>query len=259
MPSRSHSTCRGENLLTTRICFIESWSQDKRHKAVTWKNKREVVFLQVNNLFTNLHWWTDILFSLADGFLTLRNFSHETNTTIVTAKFLYDTIIIRFGCPLELVSDQGSHFLNEATQILVDQFLITHRTSTPYYPQGNGKAESTNKVIGTLLIKLVNDKQTDWSEHLPIVLFAYRTTYKVTTNHIPYQLLYGLQPLLPTEYIISTYRNDTNCDYSLAQTQVVRFEELKQNSEEMHKTPITISKGGALIGFKEIKPKRFSS
>ena len=140
----------------------------------------------------------------------------RTNTAAVTAKFLYDTIITRFGCPVELVSDQGSHFLNEAIQILVDQFLITHRTSTPYYPQGNGQAESTNKVIGTLLTKLVNEKRTDWDKHLPTVMFAYRTAYKGTTNHSLYQLLYGLQPLLPTEYIIPTYQNDTNCDYSLA-------------------------------------------
>ena len=110
----------------------------------------------------------------------------RTNTAAVTAKFLYDTIITRFGCPLELVSDQGSHFLNEAIQILVDQFLIIHRTSTPYYPQRNGQAESTNKIIGTLLTKLVNAKRTDWDEHLPTVLFAYRTAYKVTTNHTPY-------------------------------------------------------------------------
>ena len=33
--------------------------------------------LQVNDLFTGLHWWTDILFSLANGFLTLQNFSHD--------------------------------------------------------------------------------------------------------------------------------------------------------------------------------------
>ena len=33
-----------------------------------------------------------------------------TNTATVTAKFLYENIITRFGCPLELISDQGSHF-----------------------------------------------------------------------------------------------------------------------------------------------------
>ena len=44
--------------------------------------------------------------------------------------------------------------------------------------------------------------------------------------------MYGLQPLLSTEYIIPTYRNDTNRDYSLAQTLVARFEELEHVAEQ---------------------------
>ena len=34
------------------------------------------------------------------------------NTAAVTAKFLYKHIWCRFGCTIEQVSDQGSHFLN---------------------------------------------------------------------------------------------------------------------------------------------------
>ena len=34
---------------------------------------------------------------------------------------------------------------------------------------------------------------------------------------------------------------------------------MSQNIEEMPKMPITISRDGALIGFKETKPRRFSN
>ena len=30
----------------------------------------------------------------------------------VEAKFIYENIITRFGCPLKLISDQGTHFIN---------------------------------------------------------------------------------------------------------------------------------------------------
>jgi hypothetical protein len=34
------------------------------------------------------------------------------------------------------------------------------------------------------------------------MLFSYITTYKITTGYTPYQLVYGLHPLMPIEYII---------------------------------------------------------
>jgi hypothetical protein len=52
------------------------------------------------------------------------------------------------------------------------------------------------------LTKLVSENIIDWDEHLSIVLFSYRTTYKVVIGYTPYQLVYGLHPLMPIEYII---------------------------------------------------------
>jgi hypothetical protein len=40
------------------------------------------------------------------------------------------------------------------------------------------------------------------NEHLSIVLFSYRIAYKVATWYTPYQLMYGLHPLMPTKYIV---------------------------------------------------------
>ncbi len=37
--------------------------------------------------------------------------------------------------------------------------MLKHVSSTTYYPQGNGKTKSTNKVISRLLTKLVNEKK----------------------------------------------------------------------------------------------------
>jgi len=74
--------------------------------------------------------------------------------------------------------------------------------STTYYPQGNGQAEFNNKVLGTFLTKLISESRTDWDEHLSTILFSYKTTYKVTTGYTPYQLVYGLHPLMLIEYIV---------------------------------------------------------
>ncbi len=64
------------------------------------------------------------------------------------------------------------------------------------------KAKSTNKVLGTLLTKLVSENRTNWDEHLSTMLFSYINAYKVATWSTPYQLVYGLHPLMPIGYIM---------------------------------------------------------
>jgi hypothetical protein len=42
------------------------------------------------------------------------------------------------------------------------------------------------------------------------VLFLYKTTYKVATWYTPYQLVYGLHPLMPIKYIVPVVRDNTS-------------------------------------------------
>ncbi len=58
------------------------------------------------------------------------------------------------------------------------------------------------------MIKLVSENKIDWDEHLPTILFSYKTTYKVTIRYTPYQLVYGLHPLIPIEYILPIIDNN---------------------------------------------------
>ena len=125
----------------------------------------------------------------------------KDNTAKSTAKFLFEEIITKFGCPLEFVSDQGSHFINDTIKVLTQEFMILHRKSTTYYPQANGQAESTNKVIKIALTKMVNANRTDWDTKLHAALWAYRTAYKVTTKHTPFSLVFGTEALLPMAYL----------------------------------------------------------
>ncbi len=55
---------------------------------------------------------------------------------------------------------------------------------------------------GTFLTKL-NGNRTNWDEHLSTMLFSYRIVHKGATWYTPYQLLYGLHPLMPIKYIVS--------------------------------------------------------
>jgi hypothetical protein len=52
-----------------------------------------------------------------------------TNTIDVTTKFLYDHIFTRFGCPLTIVIDQGTHFIKDVIHYLIDHFILRHTNS----------------------------------------------------------------------------------------------------------------------------------
>ncbi len=53
-----------------------------------------------------------------------------------------------------------------------------------------------------MLTKLVSENRTNWDEHMFTMLFSYRIAYKIATRYTPYQLMYGLHPLMPTKYIV---------------------------------------------------------
>lgn len=58
----------------------------------------------------------------------------ETCMKEVATKFIYENIITRFGCPLTIISNQGTHFVNDTINILMQEFLINYRKTSPYHP-----------------------------------------------------------------------------------------------------------------------------
>jgi Integrase zinc binding domain/Integrase core domain len=66
-------------------------------------------------------------------------------TTI--AKFLYNDIICRHGCPKILLSDRGTSFCNELVDSLCQLITIRHRLSSAYHSQTNGLTERFNKTL----------------------------------------------------------------------------------------------------------------
>ncbi|MCO5583793.1 hypothetical protein L7F22_037707 [Adiantum nelumboides] len=100
------------------------------------------------------------------------------NDARTTAAFLYENVFTRYGLPIEIVSDRGTHFLNEIIEYLLSEFMFIHNKSAPYHPQVNGQVEHTNKILSSVLTKVVSTGRTDWEMNLYAALWAYRVSFK---------------------------------------------------------------------------------
>ena len=76
---------------------------------------------------------------------------------------------------------------------------IINRYSTLAYLQGNGQAETVNKVIVSGLKKRLDDAKGKWVEELPHVLWTYRTTPRRSTGETPFSLTYEAKAVIPLE------------------------------------------------------------
>jgi transposase InsO family protein len=145
--------------------------------------------------------------------------------------FLFNDIFTRFGVPQEIVTDHGTQFTSHLVKAITEQYQIKRRKSTPYHPQANGQVESTNKFIESILTKTVQLHHKDWSDRLLEALWAYRITWRNTTGHTAYELVYGKQVLLPIEFHIKTFRIEVQVGMNLDEAQKQRLLQLNDLDE----------------------------
>jgi hypothetical protein len=71
--------------------------------------------------------------------------------------------------------------------------------STPYYLQGNGPAESSNKRIIKIIKNLLEDNKKSWDLKLKFSLWADRVTVKRSLGLSPFELVYGVEEVFPSQ------------------------------------------------------------
>ena len=77
------------------------------------------------------------------------------------------------------------------------QLGLHHDNYTPYYPPANGQVEAINKVLTTMIKRIIGTHKSNWHTMLFSALWAYRTSTKTATGFTPFQLVYGLEVVLP--------------------------------------------------------------
>ena len=116
-----------------------------------------------------------------------------------TAKALMDHCNNRFGCPERLHSNQGRNFEAKLFTCLTKALQLVKTRKTAFQPQSNANIERTNRTLLNMLAKTADKNQPNWSELLPYVILAYRTSVHESTSYTPYCPLFGPEATLPID------------------------------------------------------------
>ncbi|XP_074377568.1 uncharacterized protein LOC141719086 [Apium graveolens] len=136
-------------------------------------------------------------------------------TTKKIAQFFWENVICRYGIPRILVTDNGKQFDNAEFREYCDDNNIELRFTSVAHPQANGRAKVVNRIILDGLKKSVECSRNTWVDELLPILWAYRTTCKVTTEATPFMLVYRSEAVVPLEIThasprIEAYEPETN-------------------------------------------------
>ena len=134
-----------------------------------------------------------------------------TNKSAKTAaEKLFNYFVLKFGTPNRILHDQGKELENKLFDELEKYFGVKGCRTTPYYPMGNGMVERLNSTVIQMLRTLPEKLKYKWKDSLNKLMYAYNCTKHSVTGYSPYFLLFGRNPKLPIDIILSEHREPSN-------------------------------------------------
>ena len=117
------------------------------------------------------------------------------------ARALVDNVIVRYGAPLEILTDQGKNFEGNLFKELCRLLDIDKVRTSSYHPSCNGLIERFHRTMNSMIGKVVSSHQREWDEILPYVLSAYRASQHETTGFSPNYLMFGRETRAPIDLV----------------------------------------------------------
>ncbi|CAF3434864.1 unnamed protein product [Rotaria socialis] len=134
----------------------------------------------------------------------VQNAKHE-----IVAKFVYEEIVLNFGCPIEIITDRGQNFTTTMLNSYFKLIGIKHILTSVYHPRSNGAIERFNRLFGGMLAKYVGDNNINlWDEYVDRALLACRVRQHHATGKTPFYMVYGVEPKLPGDELIPIINDD---------------------------------------------------
>lgn len=118
------------------------------------------------------------------------------------AKVLVEQWITRYGCPLQILTDQGPCFEAELFKDLCRLLAVSKLRTSPYKASTNGLLERFHRTLNSLIAKFVSANHKDWDVQLPFLMAAYRSSLHSSTGYTPNKLFLHRELCMPVDLVM---------------------------------------------------------
>ena len=129
----------------------------------------------------------------------LKNQLAETVAGVVVREF-----VARFGCPLDIHTDQGRNFESELFKEMCELLEIGKTRTTSYIPSANGQVERYNRSIAQIIKCCIGDRQERWNDFVGIAVGAIKATVNRSTGFTPNRMMLGREVMMPLDLMLGS-------------------------------------------------------
>ena len=157
----------------------------------------------------------------------------------------------KFGDSEKILFDNGTEFKNKLFKEVTNQLGVEYKVYTPpYKPQCNGKIEGFHKYLKSCIAKhIINNME--WDEFMELATASYNFVPNVTSKESPFFLMFGRDPYMPLNKLLSQAKRYLGKDEGIPNLEVL------QNLLQVTTTQIKYATTRRNQCFKPVKPHNF--
>ena len=112
------------------------------------------------------------------------------------AHLLCKKIVLLFGMPRVLLSNQGQNFMSKLFKNICKLFKIKRLRTSAFWPQSNGAIVESQRALKEHVRHFIDKNQTCCDELFKFAAFALNISVSSVTKFTPYELLFGRKLVL---------------------------------------------------------------
>ena len=132
----------------------------------------------------------------------------KTLTAQELARGFYTNVVLRFGAPKKLITDNAPNFRSQFWADVAKELGISHSFISPYTSRSNGMAEVSIRSLRSALSSMQMQTKKEWDFNLPAVIFSLNNTVNRHTGYTPHHIIFGRAPRLLIDNVAGKLMTD---------------------------------------------------